>query len=88
MRTALVMLALFVFLQGCGGDRRAVAPTDRACFRLTFGVKDAEPADWSGSVETAQGRVVTLSPWRFDKEDQTTTGSKRVVVLDALIRGA
>lgn len=70
MRTALVALALFVFLHGCGGDRRAAAPTDRACFRLTFGVKDAEPADWSGSVETAQGRVVALSPWRFDKEDR------------------
>ena len=70
MRTALVTLALFVFLQGCGGDRRAAAPPDRACFRLTFGVKDAEPADWSGSVEAAQGRVVALSPWRFDKGDR------------------
>jgi hypothetical protein len=63
-----VVLALVGW--GCG-SRKAVAPAPPAqdWFRITFGATDAEPADWSGSVEVTGGRVVTLEPWRFDKED-------------------
>lgn len=38
-------------------------------FRLTFGPTDAEPADWSGSLQVPSGRITHLSPWRFDKDD-------------------
>ncbi len=54
----------------CGGGPPRPAPPERAVFRLTFGVTDREPSDWSGSVETTTGRVAALTPWRFDQDDQ------------------
>lgn len=67
---ALVALAV-VCLAGCGQkhDSGGVLP-DQSCFRLTFGVTDTAAADWSGSVEISGGRIVSLAPWRFDKEDK------------------
>jgi len=58
----------------CGGGPPRPAPPERAIFRLTFGVTDREPADWSGSVEATTGRVAALTPWRFDQDDQLEAG--------------
>jgi hypothetical protein len=55
---------------GCGSRPAAVAPeTPRHWFRIVFGAQDKDPADWSGSMEAAGGRVAALLPWRFDKDD-------------------
>jgi hypothetical protein len=43
---------------------------NQSSFLLRFGVSDTAPADWSGSVETTGGRVASLAPWHFDKEDK------------------
>lgn len=34
-------------------------------FKITLGASDTGPTDWSGSLETTDGRIVHLSPWRF-----------------------
>ncbi len=38
-------------------------------FRVTLGLLDKEPADWSGKVAVAGGEVVELSGWRFEEND-------------------
>jgi hypothetical protein len=38
-------------------------------FRVTLGLRDREPADWSGQVAVADGAVIDLSGWRFEEED-------------------
>src|SRR5258708_36953637 len=38
-------------------------------FRVTLGLLDTEPADWSGKVAVADGEVVDLAGWRFEDTD-------------------
>ncbi len=49
-------------------EARAQARQD--WFHITLGVTDRQPAGWSGSIEVDGGRVVSLAPWRFDKDDR------------------
>jgi hypothetical protein len=58
-------------ISGCGSRENptGVLP-NQSSFQLRFGVTDTAPANWSGSVETTAGRVVSLSPWHFDKQDR------------------
>jgi hypothetical protein len=40
-------------------------------FRVTFGLHDKQPTDWSGQVTVANGQVTALSGWHFEaKSDQ------------------
>jgi hypothetical protein len=47
-------------------------------FRLTLGLKDKEPTDWSGQVSVADGQVSEILGWRFEDKDavEGTTGWK------------
>ena len=38
-------------------------------FRVTLGLKDKEPADWSGQVSVAGGEVAEIVGWRFEDRD-------------------
>ncbi|MEO7653739.1 MAG: hypothetical protein ABIZ80_25055, partial [Bryobacteraceae bacterium] len=64
-------LTVALLAGGCGErpNTKGVLP-DQSAFLVKFGVTDEAPADWSGSVEAAGGRVVTLAPWHFDKDDR------------------
>ena len=74
-RKLLVGLALAALLAGCRGQRAEKAGGPEDWFRLTLGAGDAEPADWSGSVEAAGGRVAAIVPHRFDKDDKLDAAS-------------
>jgi hypothetical protein len=69
IRDSLGLLAV-VIISGCGARQNSagVLP-NQSSFQLRFGVSDNTPADWSGSVETTGGKVNSLAPWHFDKED-------------------
>src|SRR5690349_10390805 len=70
MRLLLTVL-LFALTTACGVDRRIVrADAAQAWFRLTFGITDPEPADWSGSIEVSGGKLAALHQSRFDKDDK------------------
>ncbi len=60
-----------VIIAGCGARQNStgVLP-NQSSFLLRFGDGDSAPVDWSGSIATVGGRVVSLSPWHFDKEDK------------------
>jgi hypothetical protein len=47
-------------------------------FRVTLGLLDKEPADWSGQVAVSGGEVTGLIGWRFEDKDvvEGTTGWK------------
>ena len=68
-----VILALTA---ACGGDRRIVrADAPQSWFRLTLGLTDADPADWSGSIEVSGGRLAALHQARFDVDDKLTAAA-------------
>lgn len=63
-------LAAMMLLAACGPRERGVVLPNQTAFRITLGVSDREPCDWSGTVEVQGGRVASISPWRFDQEDK------------------
>lgn len=72
IRYELGLLAV-VIIAGCGSrENPAGVLPNQSAFQLRFGVSDTAPADWSGSVEASGGRIVSLSPWHFDKDDRFT----------------
>ena len=67
---ALFALLAVVIISGCRAQQNSIGVLpNQSSFLLRFGAVDTAPADWSGSVETTGGRVVSLAPWHFDKED-------------------
>jgi hypothetical protein len=38
-------------------------------FRITLGLKDRQPTDWSGQVEVNGGTAVAITGWRFEEND-------------------
>src|SRR6476646_11552086 len=44
--------------------------------RIRFGLNDKETTAWDGSVSVSPGKVVGISGWRFEQDDQAsgTTG--------------
>jgi hypothetical protein len=46
------------------------AETPTYTFRITLGLADKEPTDWSGKVTVADGEVVGLTGWRFEDKDK------------------
>ena len=83
-------MAAVLLAAGCSPrQERGLVLPNQTTFRLTFGAGDATPADWSGSVEVAGGRVVSLASWRFDKDDKLnaqgnswTCSTRLAAVLD------
>ena len=64
-------MLLLVSTASCGGGRRIVrADAPQSWFRVTLGLTDADPADWSGSIEVSGGRLAALHEARFDKDDK------------------
>ncbi len=41
-------------------------------FRISLGVADQEPRDWSGQIAISSGRLLRLEGWQFAGEDQVT----------------
>jgi len=50
-------------------------PEQEEWFRVTLGVGDVKPADWSGSWDTAPGRSAGVESIRFDKDDAVKADS-------------
>ncbi len=64
-------LLTVAIMAGCGTrENPAGILPNQSSFLIRFGAADTVPANWSGSVETGGGRVVSLAPWHFDKEDR------------------
>ncbi len=66
---------------------RADAP--QSWFRITLGLTDTAPADWSGSIQATGGRLTALHSVRFDKDDKVdaaagswTCHTRRATVAD------
>jgi hypothetical protein len=66
-RPVVAGLALGVMVLAALAMRADDAP--RHIFRITLGLRDAKPADWSGQVEVAGGAVGELTGWRFEEKD-------------------
>ena len=70
MRLLLPILLLAATL-ACNTSPRVVeAQAPQTWFRVTLGLTDAEPADWSGSIVVTGGRLAGLHELRFDKDDK------------------
>jgi hypothetical protein len=69
-------LAVVVMVVAVAAVRKSDPPLHT--FRVTLGLQDKEPADWSGQIAVTGGEVVELSGWRFEEKDavEATTGWK------------
>jgi hypothetical protein len=64
-------ILILLLTAACGDQRRTVrADAPQQWFRLTLGLTDADPSDWSGSIEVTGGRLAALHQARFDKDDK------------------
>src|SRR5437660_603546 len=72
--TAVVCLAVMVVI--AAAVRRREPPV--LTFRVTFGLRDEQPSDWSGTVAVTGGDVAGLTGWRFEDQDavEGTSGWK------------
>ena len=43
---------------------------DQVGVRIRFGVGDTQVADWDGSVELSEGKVLSIDGWRFQNPDK------------------
>lgn len=48
----------------------ATALADQVGVRIRFGVGDTQVADWDGSVELSEGKMLSLDGWRFQNPDK------------------
>ena len=71
---ALALLGLAILIWG--PSRRpalfaqTAVPAVRAAFSITFGEKQEQVTDYSGTLTLTEGRVIELIPWRFFGDDQ------------------
>jgi hypothetical protein len=63
--TAVVAVAVMVV--AVAAMRKEEMP--KHTYRITLGLQDKEPADWSGQVAVAAGEATGLSGWRFEDKD-------------------
>ncbi len=70
----LVAFAALACCQWAAAQQQPV-PAPTSGFRLAFGLKDAEPQKFDGSVSVAPGEVVGVEGWRFEKGDKATSSS-------------
>jgi hypothetical protein len=67
-RLVLGGLALVVMAAVAAARRQPEPPAH--LFRITLGLRDAEPTDWSGRLAVRDGEVAALAGWRFDDKDK------------------
>ncbi len=60
-------LAAGIMIAVVAAQRRNGPPVH--VFRITVGLKDEKPADWSGKVKVEGGEIVALEGWRFEGQD-------------------
>ncbi len=64
-------LLLLAATLACNPQHRTTSSdVSQSCFRITFGLTDANPADWSGSLTVQGGRLAGLREVRFDENDK------------------
>src|SRR6059058_1474296 len=61
------LLALTVMAVAVAAVRQQ--PPRRHAFRVVFGLRGKESSDWSGQAAVADGTLVALAGWRFEKGD-------------------
>jgi hypothetical protein len=66
-RSAVAVLAVGVMIAVAASQKKDEPP--RHVFRLTFGLKDKRPSDWSGQVAVSGGEVTRIVGWRFEGKD-------------------
>jgi len=66
-RYSVALLAVVLMIAVAASQKQAEPP--RHIFRVTLGLKDQQPSDWSGQVAVAGGEVVSLTGWRFEEKD-------------------
>src|SRR5579862_7572571 len=73
-RAALALLTLL--FTGCNAFHHTVrADAPQSWFRITLGLTDTAPADWSGSIQATGGRLTALHSVRFDNDDKLDTAA-------------
>ncbi|GBD36376.1 hypothetical protein HRbin36_01499 [bacterium HR36] len=60
------MLLAVMALWALAGQEQA---EETHTFQIRFGLRDAEPRDWSGSLQVTGGRIVSASGWRTEAKD-------------------
>ncbi|MBS1827897.1 MAG: hypothetical protein JST93_21490 [Acidobacteria bacterium] len=70
-------LACLCVLGACNRPhpQTVAVPEQEDWFRVTLGVGDSKPVDWSGSWDAAPGRSAGIESIRFDKEDAVKADS-------------
>jgi hypothetical protein len=66
-RYAGALAAVVLMIAVAASQKQAEPP--RHVFRITLGLTDKQPADWSGQVSVAGGEVTGISGWRFESKD-------------------
>ncbi len=79
---ARLILLLAAALAGCSRREgpldltRLATGSPGVAFRITFGLTDAQPTRWDGSIEVSSGKLLSLEGWRFYKDDQVQPDGK------------
>jgi hypothetical protein len=68
IRRAVVAFVAVVLMVVVAASQKQTEPPQHL-FRITFGLKDRKPTDWSGKVDIASGEVVSITGWRFEEKD-------------------
>lgn len=55
-------------------EARGQSPTTTT-LRIRFGMKDKEPTDWSGKLETSRGKVESITGWKWAQNDSSNGNS-------------
>ena len=66
---ALVTAVTGLVLYSQGSKPPVTAMPQATAFRILFGLTDKEPADWSGKISAAGGKVLRIQGWRFQQND-------------------
>ncbi len=66
-RYGVAVLAVVLMVVVAASQKQAEPP--RHLLRITLGLKDKQPGDWSGQVAIADGEVTALTGWRFEEKD-------------------
>ena len=66
---ALVTAVTGLMLYSQGSKPPVTAMPQATAFRILFGLTDKQPADWSGKISVASGKVLRIQGWRFQQND-------------------
>ncbi len=66
-RYAVALTAVVLMIVVAASQKQADPP--RHLFRITVGLKDKKPTDWSGKVDISGGQIASITGWRFEEKD-------------------